>query len=137
MQKNAPLPIVTTVAAICGTLREEVFNGVWKPGEKLRESSLAERFGVSRNSLREAISILAEQGILHKSVQRGASVPVFSERDIFDIFDARRLIEEAGIRKIIASKAVPQRMMALHEVLASAEQNAPRMEIVSVDMDFH
>lgn len=59
---------------VLALLREEIVDGVWKPGERLQERVLSERFGISRSPLREAYHVLAAEGLLELSPNRGAVV---------------------------------------------------------------
>ncbi|HCT71139.1 MAG TPA: hypothetical protein DF409_09035, partial [Bacteroidales bacterium] len=133
----SPLQIVSTIDALCSIISKEVFDGFWKPGERLKENELTARFNVSRHSLREAFAMLVEQGILQKTANKGVRVPVFTEQDILDIFNARRVIEEAGIRKIISSGKVPHRLRELIHSISLSGQDTPRIKILAQDMDFH
>src|SRR5258705_8192508 len=63
-------------------LRDEIVNGVWKPGERLQERTLCERFGISRSPLREAYQVLAAEGLLELARNRGAIVASPSLSDV-------------------------------------------------------
>jgi DNA-binding GntR family transcriptional regulator len=55
-------------------LRSEIVEGVWRPGERLQERLLCDRYGISRSPLREAFQVLAAEGLLEMSPNRGAVV---------------------------------------------------------------
>jgi DNA-binding GntR family transcriptional regulator len=63
-------------------LREEIISGVWKPGERLQERTLCDRFGISRSPLREAYQVLAAEGLLELLRNRGAIVASPSLSDV-------------------------------------------------------
>ncbi len=63
-------------------LRQEIIDGVWKPGERLQERLLCQRFGISRSPLREAYQVLAAEGFLDLLRNRGAVVTAPSLDDV-------------------------------------------------------
>jgi DNA-binding GntR family transcriptional regulator len=67
---------------VANRLRALIQSGQMKPDQRLNESELAERFGISRTPLREAIKILATEGLLELLPNRGARVARFSEAEI-------------------------------------------------------
>lgn len=79
-------------------LRSELLNGVLTPGQKLRMVELGDRFGVSQSVVREALTRLAEQGLIVASPQRGFRVRELSVRDITHLTEARVQIESIALR---------------------------------------
>ena len=79
--------------AIFATLRGEILSGVHQPGTPMRETSLAERFGVSRTPVREALSRLQQERLLER-VARGLQVPQVEPAQVIQIYDMRILLEE-------------------------------------------
>lgn len=75
------------------TLRSEILSGVHQPGTAMREVTLAERFGVSRTPVREALSRLQQERLLER-VARGLQVPQIDPQQIIQIYDMRILLEE-------------------------------------------
>jgi len=65
-------------------LRDEIVQGVWKPGERLQERTLCQRFGISRSPLREAYQVLAAEGLLELPRNRGAIVASPSLPDVLE-----------------------------------------------------
>lgn len=63
-------------------LRQEIIDGIWKPGERLQERLLCQRFGISRSPLREAYQVLAAEGLLELLRNRGAVVTAPSLDDV-------------------------------------------------------
>lgn len=79
-------------------LLREMFEGRWVGGDRLVETELAERFGVSRTPVREAISELAAVGLLEVRPNCGALMRPFGPRQIEDIYDVRALLEGEATR---------------------------------------
>ena len=83
-------------------LRAELLRGCFTPGSKLRIGESADRFSVSPSVLREAMTRLAQDGLLSASPQRGFSVPELTAGLLEDLTRARRIIEAAALRESIA-----------------------------------
>ena len=90
---------VAQQGVLADVLRRQIIDGAFAPGSRLSESALAERFDVSRNTLREAFRVLAEQGLLEHVPNRGVSVAAPSIADVIDIYRARRVIECTALRQ--------------------------------------
>ncbi len=120
---NTPAKL-STVQRIESVLTEEISVGELSPGVRLDEVGLAERFGVSRTPVREALSRLTAQGILVPGEKRGVFVAQYSRRELSQIFEAMHEIEAACAR--IASQrlnllARSEIETAQTECLAAAE----------------
>jgi DNA-binding GntR family transcriptional regulator len=79
-------------------LLREIFEARWAGGDRLVETDLAERFGVSRTPVREAISELAAVGLVEVRPNCGAMMRPFGPRQIEDIYDVRGLLEGEAAR---------------------------------------
>ena len=78
-------------------LRQRIIEGQLAPGSKLNERELSEQLRVSRTPLREAIKMLAAEGLVELLPNRGAVVAELSEQDVIDTFDVIALLEgESG-----------------------------------------
>jgi DNA-binding transcriptional regulator YhcF (GntR family) len=82
---------------VVGVLREEILRGNLEPGTPLPEVALAQSFGVSRNTVREAIRSLVNEGLARHHMHRGAVVTEQTVEDIADIHQARSVVELAAI----------------------------------------
>jgi DNA-binding GntR family transcriptional regulator len=79
-------------------LREYLRSGRVGWGESLREATLAERLGVSRTPVREALARLASEGLV-EAHGRSFAVPALTESDVDDIYDLRLLLETEAVRQ--------------------------------------
>lgn len=84
-------------------IRSDIVNGVFDMGERLNESSLAARFGISRAPLREALTMLQKDGLLEVVPRVGYVTSRVTPQDVMDIFELRVLLEGAAVRKASAS----------------------------------
>ncbi|WP_322022889.1 GntR family transcriptional regulator [Burkholderia sp. BCC1977] len=91
----------STADAIATSLREMIINGELQAGERLVERDLAERFGISRIPMREAIQRLEREGLLDIFRNRGAVVRMLSASDVREIYDMRALLEGDAIYRSV------------------------------------
>lgn len=88
----------STTDRVAGALRELLFAGDLSPGEPLRELTLAESFSVARSTVREALQVLTAEGLVTRQPNKGVTVTELTEHDIAEIFEARLVLESAGVR---------------------------------------
>ena len=110
-----PVKPVSLVTDIAERFRESVVNGTLKPGEEINESHLAERLGVSRGTLREAIRILIGEGLLEKLPNRTSRVRMLSPDKAWEIMTARAIIEGFAAR-VLAERLTPEKLERLHSI---------------------
>lgn len=79
-------------------LEEEILTGVLRPGARLEEAVLAERFGVSRTPIREALLQLAVAGLIENRPRRGAAVAEIGPRCLMEMFDVMAELESMCAR---------------------------------------
>src|ERR1700741_5067253 len=107
-------------------LREFIVEGVLAPGTKLNERELCERLGISRPPLREALKVLAAEGLIEISQNRGATVSKMSEAEIWETFEVMSGLEafsgELACQRITPAELA--QIKALHyAMLACRAQN--------------
>jgi len=103
--------------SLVAPLREMILQGELRAGEKVPEEQLCERFGVSRTPIREALKVLAAEGVLQILPHRGAIVARITEEQIDELFPIMASLERlAGILACQrASEGDVARIRALHE----------------------
>lgn len=84
---------------VFNTLRQAILKGELKPGERLMEIALAERLGVSRTPIREAMRKLELEGLVVMIPRRGAQVANITEKDLNDVLEVRIALENMAIEK--------------------------------------
>ena len=82
---------------VFNTLRQAILKGELEPGERLMEIQLADRLGVSRTPIREAIRKLELEGLVLMIPRKGAEVAKISEKSLRDVLEVRRSLEELAI----------------------------------------
>lgn len=95
MTALTPDPIGRTALAveITNRLRQMIFEGQLQPGEKINEKLLTEQFGVSRTPLREALKVLANEGLLDLIPHRGAVITRQSAAELSEVFHVLAALE--------------------------------------------
>jgi len=103
-------------------LRERIFASQLPPGSWIDELKLAEEYGISRTPLREALKVLATEGLVTMKVRRGAYVTEVSSKDQRDVYHLLSLLESdaAAVVADTATDAQLQDLQALHRSLEAA-----------------
>lgn len=124
---------------VFNTLRDAILTGKLVPGERLMENQLAEKLGVSRTPVREALRMLELENLVELVPRKGAQVLDMSEKDIVNILEVRSALE--GLATSVACKKMTKedlQQLKNTEVdfeKAVAENDVERF--VDIDEDFH
>ena len=130
----APRALYQEVAEL---LRQRIFKRQLEPGSWIDEMKLAEEYGISRTPLREALKVLAAEGLVTMKVRRGAYVTEVSETDLADVYHLLSLLESdaAGVVAQRATDAQLKELQALHKELEAAVGN--RDKFFAINERFH
>ncbi len=101
-------------------LRRLILSGEAAPGSRLVEDRLAERLGVSRNPIREALRVLSAEGFVEVLPRRGACVARLSPADAENLFDVRMALEPVGAR-LAARRGTALGVAGLRTILAQSQ----------------
>lgn len=122
-------------------LRQRIFNRDLPPGSWIDELRIAEELGISRTPLREALKVLAAEGLVTMKVRRGAYVTEVSEQDLREVYELLALLEAdaAGAACERASDAELQELAALHRDLEAAAdpRTGSRERFFELNESFH
>ncbi len=142
MKMSGPQPVIHKEILrdkIHEVLKNWILDGTLRPGERIVESVLAARLKVSRAPFREALWLLARQGLVTLQAHHGASVVQLNENDFREIFEVREALETYCARKIRASLS-PEKSARLHEAMERLETAALRRDMKAfseADLRFH
>lgn len=136
----APTPLnrMSTAEHVANTLREQLLERRFSPGSRLPEDEIAAAMRVSRNSVREGLQILAAEGLIQRSLHRGAVVSELDGEALEDVYQARRIVEVGSLR---AGAPAPDGwvagiLAALAQMeAAAAAEDLP--ELLEADRRFH
>lgn len=134
-----PVDRQATPSLIADQLRDLITDGTFGAGMQIREHPIAERLGVSRGPVREALARLTQEGLLVAKRNRGVFVISLGPEDIADIYRARRPIEEQAATDLGRSKdeVVFARLGLLVEEMRAAERSRNWRGVVDADLGFH
>ena len=121
------------------TLRQAILKGELEPGERLMEIQLAERLGVSRTPIREAIRKLELEGLVLMIPRKGAEVARISENNLRDVLEVRRSLEELAI-DLACQRMTPEELLELtktEELFSQAVREGDAMRIAQTDERYH
>ena len=125
-------------------LRALILTGEYGPDERLIEEQLAERLGVSRTPVRQALTMLEAEGLVEITPNRGATVCSFSIEDVWDIYDLRAVLEGHAARRA-AGRIERRELERLQELAGEMEGLPGRFEdheeeiraLVALNQEFH
>ena len=127
---------VSAAEQVARALTDKIMSGALQAGEPLRESAIAMSLGISRNTVREAVRLLEQSGLVRHELHRGTIVIEPSVDELFELYQTRKRLEVASVTETPASERLP----VLHEAFASLAAAAVRgdaREIVEEDLAFH
>ena len=138
------------------TLRQSILTGELKPGERLMEIHLADKLGVSRTPVREAIRRLELEGLVTMFPRRGAEVAQITEKSMSDVLEVRRTLDalcaelacdritEEGLASLKCAcevfeqcvdtgdaKKIAQADVSLHDIIVQATGNQRLIQLVN------
>ncbi len=118
-------------------LRQQIFDRELEPGSWIDEMKLCAEYGISRTPMREALKVLAVEGLVTMKVRRGAYVTEMSRDDVAQVFHLMALLESdaAGEVAARATAAERQELRALHERLE--KQARQRDAFFATNEQFH
>ena len=124
---------------VFNTLRQAILRGELKPGERLMEIQLANKLGVSRTPIREAIRKLELEGLVLMIPRRGAEVAQITEKSLRDVLEVRQALEELAV-KLACLRMTPEGVTELKKAAAEFERVLGDEDITVVagaDVAFH
>jgi DNA-binding GntR family transcriptional regulator len=120
-------------------LREQIFSHELAPGSWLDEQSLATAFGISRTPMREAIKVLASEGLVTSKMNKGSYVTEVDRRDLEQIFSVLSLLEGQAAKEtaINATEAQLTQLDDLHHRLEKAAADRDIGQFFEFNVKFH
>ena len=124
---------------VFNTLRQAILRGELKPGERLMEIQLANKLGVSRTPVREAISKLELEGLVLMVPRKGAEVAEITEKSLKDVLEVRKALEELAVQ-LACEKITKEDIQELEkagEDFKKVLKSRDITEIAEADVRFH
>lgn len=118
----------TIKETIYTTLKDEICDGKYTPGNQVQEQEIAGRFNSSRSPVREALKQLVSDGLLVEYPNRGVFIRKYTEKDIEDIFDLRIILEGYALKKA-DENMTPGNILTLSNLLTELKENHENGEV--------
>ncbi|MGG1679986.1 GntR family transcriptional regulator [Neobacillus sp. NRS-1170] len=131
-----PLPYYQQIQQ---SIKESIFSGVYKPGDRLYEAKIAKQYQISRSPVREAIRGLIIEGLLVMDERSQISVYKPNLQDVRDIYECRISLESKAV-ELTAERATDEQLQELGKILeqtAEAVQEGNTETIVACNARFH
>jgi DNA-binding GntR family transcriptional regulator len=123
VRSRGPAPSNTEVVA--DALREAIIKGWIRPGERIKEIPLSQQLGISRGPIREALRLLAHDGLVTIIPNRGAVVPTPTSADVLEVYAMRSALGSLALHKLMLDDAeLP--VTALEKELARLQRAVAR-----------
>ena len=137
--KKAAEKQLTLREEILESIRDAILSGQLRPGEKVTEPELAERFGISRTPIREAFRQLESEGYLTVIPRKGAVVISFSEKDVREFYAIKSILEGYAARQAcerLTDREI-ERLAAINARLRQLAESGDVKQFFTVHDDFH
>lgn len=134
---NSLIPPRALYVEVAELMRQRIYSRELAPGSWIDEMKIAEEFGISRTPLREALKVLAAEGLVTMKVRRGAYVTEVDAKDLEDIYSLLALLESDAVATV-AEKASDAQIEELKVIHAKLEQSThSQQEFLHINEDFH
>ncbi|MEH7121707.1 GntR family transcriptional regulator [Bacillus sp. JJ1503] len=121
---------------VCNILREAIIRGDFRPGERLKQSDLADKLGVSRMPVREAFRKLESEGLILLEPHKGAVVKSINIEDIEEIYALRAELEKMAVYKSM-DLLTEEDKNELSDLVEKMESAVDVDEFIQHNIDFH
>ncbi|MBS4214565.1 MULTISPECIES: GntR family transcriptional regulator [Neobacillus] len=131
-----PLPYYQQIQQ---SIKESIFNGIYKPGDRLYEAQIATFYNTSRSPVREAIRALVMEGLLVMDQKSQISVYKPNLQDVRDIYECRISLESTAV-ELTAVRATEEQLQELEKTLEDSEQAMKEVitdRVIACNARFH
>jgi DNA-binding GntR family transcriptional regulator len=127
-----------TLVELAGNrLRDAILSGALEPGDKIVEEQLCADFGISRAPLREALRLLAQQGLVEHLPRRGSRVTDWSPEDIRQLFELRGVLERHAIESALPLADPDTELATVRDALEQMRSAVTELERDDAHRAFH
>lgn len=130
-----------SLSLITDALREEILRGERRPGERIHQKEIAERFGTSRSPAREALKMLQSEGLVVVLPNAGARVPKLDPEELDDVYWLRENLEPAVIARS-APKLTDEQLASMQRDIEAMDEldvgeYRETVNLLQIDRRFH
>jgi DNA-binding GntR family transcriptional regulator len=126
----------TLADSIAESLRDAIFGGLFKPGQRLAEAQLATSLKVSRAPVREALASLEQEGLVNRTPSGGTTVAHLSRQDVEEICTLRQPLEVLAVR-LAVSRGSDADWAGLAANIRATEKLTDPQQLAQMDLEFH
>lgn len=123
--------------SIAEHITEQIIAGDLQPGEKLIEQNYAEEYGTSRAPVREAIYLLAIEGLVERIPRKGAIVKEYTENEIYDLLEIRNTLENMAMDRIKKYGTDPEVLKEMNQLLKEMKKAEDVHSYTQLNHSFH
>ncbi|GIN20479.1 MAG TPA: GntR family transcriptional regulator [Bacillus bacterium] len=123
--------------SIAKYITEQIITGEIKPGEKLVEHIYADQYGTSRAPVREAIYLLAIEGLVERIPRKGAVVKEYTENEIYDLLEIRNMLENMGMERIKRHGVDQDLLKEMRKILEEMKETDDVFSYTQLNHSFH
>lgn len=123
--------------SIAEQITSQIISGELKPNEKLVELEYAEEFGTSRAPVREAIYLLATEGLLERIPRKGAIVKEYGKNEIYDLLEIRNMLENMALKRIETNGVNHRLLEEMSQLLEKMKTTEDIVEYTQLNHSFH
>ncbi len=131
-----PLQFVNAQGLAYATVRDWILHGPLRPGEPLRDIDIAQRLGISRTPVREALIRLAQDGLVESARGRGTRVTDLKIEQAPHLFEVGAVLDSYAA-EVVAARLTADDLRQLREVLKTMEDTRESKALAEIDRDFH
>lgn len=138
MNPKDPIARTSLHAEVTARLRSLIVESYIKPGERVPELEISKDMGVSRTPIREALKVLASEGLVELLPLRGAVVKSFSAKDAADMLEVMGMLESFAAQKAcLAEQKRIDHVLAMHEKMKVLYTKGKRPEYFELNQKIH
>jgi DNA-binding GntR family transcriptional regulator len=131
------IAVQTLVDALADALRQQVLTGKLQAGARVTEQDVAGTYGVARPTAKAAIERVVQMGILRRSANKTARVPLLSEDDIEDLYRSRIFFERNAVAALAEQGTVPPVAEDSLQAMRKALDSESFVDMIGSDIGFH
>jgi DNA-binding GntR family transcriptional regulator len=126
-------------ASLIATLKERIITWQYPPEHRLTEDALCREFGVSRSPVREALRVLAANGFVRRTPNRGYAVRQVKVKEVEELYEVRLALELFAVEALATRGALQAELSAIAETWRAVQRNSKRevADLAALDARFH
>jgi DNA-binding GntR family transcriptional regulator len=122
--------------AVADVLRDAIYAGRFRPGDRIAQAVVARELGVSQTTVRDALAALEHEGLVRRGPNQGAVVARLSRADVEEIVTLRSALEALAVRRVV-HRATPEQLARLEENVRVMKGSSGAGRVADLDLQFH